>query len=183
MTCCSGSGEILIVPREGGPSHNIEPFEGEPPLPQDVISSWEEFLGFASEEDAPGGMRERMHELRTPAHTWPRSRKRRLTTICAVSERIRESRAATRNWRVSLASPLTELTGTYLQTLEVAQFLARTGVLAGWHLPSDQPDGNPPVRIAILDSGARSVSRVLLSIRPLTTRRCRSRERPPHQRA
>src|ERR1700746_3158228 len=101
MPCCSGSGEILIVPRNGGPGTNAEPYEGRPPLPQDVVSSWEEFVNTAAEEDP--GVRERANQLSThPYVAWVEEE--------SLEPQVRRLRydprvlCATRNWRTSLAT-------------------------------------------------------------------------------
>ncbi len=149
MTCCSGSGEILVVPQEGGP-RKTEREEVEAPGPRGVISSWEEFFGFASEDDANGEMRERMHRLRSRPYVAfvPEE------SVEEELERLREDpriAAATRNWRVSLASPVTDLQGgASVDLAEIAHFLTDNGLLGEWdHLP--QP--GRPVRVGILDSG------------------------------
>lgn len=149
MTCCSGSGEILVVPQTGGPGgHNAEATESEPPLPQRVASSWEEFFGFAGEDDATENMRRRMHNLRSRPYV-------AAVPEDEVEDELRRLRrdprvaAATRNWRVSLASPMTGLEGVHVHAGEVFHFLKRAGILEGWH---DSGSG-APVRIGILDSG------------------------------
>jgi hypothetical protein len=149
VTCCSGSGEILVVPREGGvPAAKRD--EGEAPGPGGVISSWEEFFGFSSGEDADEAMRERMHNLRSRPYVAAVQEER----VEEELERLREDPrivTATRNWRVSLASPLTDIKGgASVDLTEIARFLGRAGLLSGWH--PDPPVG-PPVRVGVLDSG------------------------------
>jgi Subtilase family len=149
VSCCSNSGEILIVPRRGGPGEgmNREQLEDMPPLPQDVASSWEAFFGFSPENEGEeiGG---RVHEMRSRPYV-------AAVEEDMVEEELRRLRAdprvaaATRNWRVSPALPIGRVPDLDIDLARVVHFLAHSGVAEG------HPDATAErqVRVAVLDSG------------------------------
>lgn len=144
MSCCGGSGEILVVPREGGVTGAQESeleLEG-------VLSSWEQFFASTSAEDADEAMRERMHGLRSRPFVAVVDEERVEDELARLREHPGVT-TATRNWRVSLDAPVEGLRGVRVDVIELMQFLANAGVLEKWHPePADVQ-----VRVAVLDSG------------------------------
>jgi hypothetical protein len=147
LTCCANSGEILVLPRGGPPSRFAEATDELGPLPDHIVSSWTE-LFTASSEDVPDEARERNHALTSSPY------------VAVVSEddveselrRLREHPGvitATRNWSVSLASPLQDLNGVSVPATNAMQFLHDVGLLDD--APSDHPVRS--VRVGVLDSG------------------------------
>src|SRR5215208_4878323 len=110
MTCCSNPGEILVLPRGIPPGQSATHVTGSHgPLPGDIVSSWDE-LFLTTPQDVPPHARERNHQLRSRPY------------VALVPEdevdvelaRLRqhpEVITATRNWSVSLASPVEGLQG------------------------------------------------------------------------
>ena len=144
MSCCGNGGEILIVPGEGGPA-GVE--RGELGL-EGVVSSWEEFFGFSSPEDADSAMRERMHDLRSRPFVAKVPEDRIEEELARLREQPNVA-AATRNWRVSLDAPVTGLSGAHIDMFELVEFLDRVGLPNRW----DPQPGEASVRVAVLDSG------------------------------
>lgn len=151
MTCCSGSGEILIVPRDGGPGgQNAEPYENLPALPQDVLSTWEEFASTAEEEEP--GLRERVAALQSrPYVAWVGEE--------TLEAQLRELRTdprvvcATRNWRVSRSAIAghAHVAGLRSQVLDFLAFNATPDPGPARRRPPFPAD--QCVRVGILDTG------------------------------
>lgn len=147
MTCCANSGEILVLPRGGPPSRSAEETDERGPLPSHVVSSWNELFRTSS-EDVPDDARERNHAL----SSWPYVA---LVSEDDVESELRRLRqhpgvfTATRNWSVSLASPVQDLAGVSVSASNVMQFLYDAGLL------DDARSSDPvrAVRVAVLDSG------------------------------
>lgn len=136
MSCCSESGEILILPREGGYRNLSE--DRSSALDGDVVSSFESHVEFGQ---LGGELSEGLSRLRS----WP--------FVLEVPESEVEDRllelerhprvaAATRNWRVSL-----EDAGVGIGAAEA--FVGRHGVSP--HPPVTA--GARPAHVAVLDSG------------------------------
>lgn len=147
MTCCANSGEILVLPRGGPPSRFSEETDEHGPLPGHVVSSWNELFRTSS-EDVPNDARERNHALTS----WPYVA---LVSEDDVESELRRLRqhpgviTATRNWSVSLASPVQDLAGVSVFADNVMLFLHDVGLLddGRWDDPVRA------VRVAVLDSG------------------------------
>jgi hypothetical protein len=113
-----------------------------------VLSSWEQFFASTSEEDADAAMRERMHNLRSRPFVAIVDEERIEEELARLREHPGVA-AATRNWRVSLDSPVAGMHGVWVSPGELLQFLVEAGMLG------DRPlePAEAQVRIAVLDSG------------------------------
>lgn len=104
VSCCAESGEILILPREGGYRDLIQ--DPSSALGGDVVSSLDSQVEFG---ELGGELAEGLSSLRT----WPfvlEVPESEVEDRLLVLERDPRIAAATRNWRVSLRIPGSELT-------------------------------------------------------------------------